>query len=89
MADSKPIIDRLALEEEFGGFQPPQLQPGLPNIPFVGVPNPNFPTGDSRENNFGNSLEDWRNSMKQPSFVSDRGSKRWSIGCGVAQGLYE
>jgi hypothetical protein len=80
MADSKPIIDRLALEEEFGGFQPPQLQPGLPNIPFVGVPNPNFPTGDSRENNFGNSLEDWRNSMKQPSFVSDRGSKRWSIG---------
>ena len=26
MADSKPIIDRLALEQEFGGFQPPQLQ---------------------------------------------------------------
>ena len=80
MADSKPIIDRLALEQEFGGFQPPQLQPGLPNIPFVGVPNPGSSTGVGEEGNLGNSLEDWRNSMKQPSFVSDRGSKRWSIG---------
>jgi hypothetical protein len=82
MADSKPMIDRLALEQEFGGFQQPSLGPGLPNIPFVGVPDPAFPEGGY---NRGDSLEDWQARMKQASPLPiDRGAKRYSIAEGTS-----
>lgn len=82
MADSKPMIDRLALEQEFGGFQQPSLGPGLPNIPFVGVPDPAFA---EKGYNRGDSLEDWQARMKQASPLPiDRGAKRYSIAEGTS-----
>jgi len=36
-----PLLDRLALEERFGGYQPPSA-PSLPNVPFSSVPSPSL-----------------------------------------------
>ena len=84
MAEKTPMLDRLALEQEFGGFTPPSLGPGLPNIPFVGVPNPALP-GPSNNENEVVSLEAWQNRLKQPSGLPiDRGAKRYSIAEGTS-----
>jgi len=40
-----PLLDRIALEERFGGYEPPQTPEPLPNIPYKSVPTPSIGIG--------------------------------------------
>ena len=40
-----PLLDRMALEERFGGYEPPQTPEPLPNIPYKSVPTPSIGIG--------------------------------------------
>jgi len=37
MADNKPLLDQLALQEQFGGYTPPEAPQASPSIPFEGL----------------------------------------------------
>ena len=37
MADNKPLLDQLALQEQFGGYTPQELPQASPSIPFQGL----------------------------------------------------
>lgn len=43
-----PLLDRMGLEEQFGGYTPPGAPEPLPNIPFRGLTNP-MPGGSGDE----------------------------------------